>query len=339
MTLTIANLLLATSLHAIAKPVTTDPDWLPVMQDIATDEVNKLLFPDPLTMYASAPTWRVVVMSNDSGISWHNLSTDTTINTLYMGKNGQYDMYIGTPGGGMWQRIVDNPSEDWHFIHHSETEFVSTIAEDPHTDINNIYMGTAPNPYKPNSNGNILQCSGACDALDSYTHFTSTGLDKFVTGKISTRSIAFDSQSNLYTLIDDKGIYVLSKKTQIWSLLSNNLVAQNLLIDNHDQLYLQTLKGVYKSVDAGKNWEAINDGLTNLHVNELLLDSDQNLFAATQDGVFELMHDTTQWIRLRGLNQVDVLHIALNEWTETYSTSKTFYAITKTQIYQHRMFK
>jgi photosystem II stability/assembly factor-like uncharacterized protein len=66
--------------------------------------------------------------------------------------------------------------------------------------------------------------------------------------------------------------------------------------------------GVYKSVDAGKSWKRMNDGLTNLNVHSLAVDpaASNRVYAATLwGGVWKSENGGVTW-RAAGLRESEV---------------------------------
>ncbi len=61
--------------------------------------------------------------------------------------------------------------------------------------------------------------------------------------------------------------------------------------------------GVYRSTDKGETWSASNEGLTNFSVNDLAMDSEGRLFAATENGLFLSTDRGSSWTESsQGLN-------------------------------------
>jgi photosystem II stability/assembly factor-like uncharacterized protein len=60
--------------------------------------------------------------------------------------------------------------------------------------------------------------------------------------------------------------------------------------NNPDTLYVGTNDGAYISLDSGKTWNQINEGLVNSTVvYSIAVDKDSNVYAATPFGIFQLV--------------------------------------------------
>ena len=55
-------------------------------------------------------------------------------------------------------------------------------------------------------------------------------------------------------------------------------------INTIGNIFVGTKKGVFRSDDNGENWTQINSGLTNLYDHSISIDSNNYLFAGTEDG-------------------------------------------------------
>ena len=74
---------------------------------------------------------------------------------------------------------------------------------------------------------------------------------------------------------------------------------RTIVIDGYDIYAGAWGEGVFKSSDNGANWTAVNNGLTNLAVNSMVMDSESNLYVASfGSGVFKSNNGGTNWSQL-----------------------------------------
>ena len=94
----------------------------------------------------------------------------------------------------------------------------------------------------------------------------------------------------------------------------------------------ETAIGIYKTIDGGANWSAVNDGL-DLHTNDLQMDrSDPNtLYAATESGIFKTTNGGLKW-EMSSIGMPDdapVIDLAIDPINPLY-----LYAITPDHVYR-----
>ncbi len=71
--------------------------------------------------------------------------------------------------------------------------------------------------------------------------------------------------------------------------------------------------GIFRSLDPLSNWTQVNNGLTNLYVNSMTLNSSNIIFAGTEGGVFRSANDGDSWIAINnGLTNLSILSLAIN---------------------------
>ncbi len=114
-------------------------------------------------------------------------------------------------------------------------------------------------------------------------------------------SIAIDSLTNDYYIATSEGVYK-STDHSTWTKLSLNDDVRAITFDRNNNLYAGTWgNGVYKSTDFGTTWVAVNNGLTNLAVHSLVVNSANNLFVGTfGGGVYKSIDHANTWTSLNG---------------------------------------
>ena len=116
----------------------------------------------------------------------------------------------------------------------------------------------------------------------------------------------------------EKGVY-LNTGDDTWTLVGlSDYDVRDIIFDSHGYLYAGTWGGgVFKSIDNGTTWTEMNDGLVNLAINSLAVNSDDVLFAATF-GTGIARFEGTSWTQLA--NSYAVV------WTVAVSEDDILYA-------------
>jgi hypothetical protein len=71
--------------------------------------------------------------------------------------------------------------------------------------------------------------------------------------------------------------------------------------------------GVFRSTNNGTSWSEQNDGITNLEINSLAINSLNNVFAGTNNGVFRSTNNGTNWTGVNNnLTVPDVRALVIN---------------------------
>lgn len=67
------------------------------------------------------------------------------------------------------------------------------------------------------------------------------------------------------------------------------------LISNERGVYVATGRGIFKTVDKGRQWVPLNKGLSNLSVQVLIEGEKGGFYAGTSSGVFRSDDDGLTW--------------------------------------------
>lgn len=163
-----------------------------------------------------------------------------------------------------------NSGSTWTRYHLSTSPgYTLALVIDP-TNSNIVYTGGYPDLYKTTDGGN--------------TWFTST---TGITDTILDIAIDTNDTSILYAATPD-GIFKTTNSGSNWTNMGCS-GARAVLIDpgSNNIIYAGTNSGVYKSITGGGSWTAMNDGLDDLSVTSLGINSDIYLFAGTKNaGMF-----------------------------------------------------
>ncbi|MBI5555294.1 MAG: IPT/TIG domain-containing protein [Elusimicrobia bacterium] len=196
-------------------------------------------------------SWFQVNNGLGSAPSVYSLALDPNSGTLYAGADT--GLYRSVNGGGFWSVIDSNL-------------FAAAIAVDPRNS-NNVYVGTMGSGIYKSANAGISFIA------------SNTGLNA-----LNVYSIAVLDSATL-VIGTNSGLYRSADHGATWSLcaFAGKTVLAEVVID---PIFPRTLYagifdlGVYKSLDNGVNWTAINTGLDNFRVDSLTVDHSAPTFYA-----------------------------------------------------------
>lgn len=125
--------------------------------------------------------------------------------------------------------------------------------------------------------------------------------------------------------VDDKGrIYIIANNAiqysnnegKTWKNLLNHIYANGLLSGYHSTVLIAAFSGagVIKSLDSGKNWELISNGLKDFHFKKLKIIDENNYYLATSQGIFHTINGGKIWIaENQGLENNEVLSLFIED--------------------------
>lgn len=96
------------------------------------------------------------------------------------------------------------------------------------------------------------------------------------------------------------GVFRADENEAKWSVINNGLTNLNVQdIETYGNLWVATNGGVFRSLDYGDTWEEMNNGLTHLDVRSLLFRSSDLGFAGTYGGgVYRTMNGGDSWTQV-----------------------------------------
>lgn len=132
---------------------------------------------------------------------------------------------------------------------------------------------------------------------------------------LSVSSFALNSSSQVFALIIFSfpayipAIYRSQDHGQSWSEIAkfDTLRVFDLLINSHDNFIISSDKGLFVSQDEAQNWELLDPGFHNVFINDIVLDSEENLVMSVYDREDDTMKvllipsSATVWYSLEGL--------------------------------------
>jgi len=99
-----------------------------------------------------------------------------------------------------------------------------------------------------------------------------------------------------------------------------------IVVNHNGQIFAATRGGgVFRSIDNGDNWVAVNNGLTNLEVFALAINAEGHLFAGTLgDGVFRSTDNGKNWTQINsGLTNDKITCLNINTQGHIFAGSRT----------------
>ncbi len=253
--------------------------------------------------HAFAATWNNgIFRSTDNGVNWTSVGlTKKVLDAIAVNSSGHIfagtgDIFRSTDGGQTWTQITSGL-----------TNLVQSIAISP-SDI--IFAGTQNGVFRSTDNGETWTQVGLTStnvsalAINSMGHIfagawsdtggvfrsTDNGDTWVNVGSISKpiRSLAINSSGHIFAGTWD-GVFRSTDNGETWINVGlANKDCYSLAIDLSGRIFVGTLgEGVFLSTDNGGTWTQINNGLKNLEVLALVINSSDRILAGTHGGVFQ----------------------------------------------------
>jgi photosystem II stability/assembly factor-like uncharacterized protein len=193
-------------------------------------------------------------------------------------------VYRSTNRGNVWTQVVDDAS-------------VSSLAIDPASP-STLYAGTVGGTFAGNTHGVLKSEDGGTNWYETNLGLLSREIVDIQLNPLDPRIVYASTLERLHRSDDSGGSWYVYDAG-----LPNGAVALHIAIDpqNPSTLYIATQgDGVFKSQDAGANWQASNAGISVLTANYLLVSpvNSTYVYAATDDGVFRSVDAGASWSRI-----------------------------------------
>jgi photosystem II stability/assembly factor-like uncharacterized protein len=240
--------------------------------DIAIDPKNSG------NLYAATGTG--IIKSVDGGISWQDYGQKASYITAMSRHPLQpQTIYLGAPGG-VFIRSTDAGLTWKHISKGLPAWTILAIAVQP---VNgDIYISLERNGVYKSSDGGV----------------TWTSTDNALIKERNVRSLSFDNEGKaLYAASDGGGIFKTLDKGQVWATVNNGLTGElafpkvvNDPVDSQVCFIAGYKDGVYKSINAGMEWQKAGTGIpTAMHVYSLEINPHTPgiIFAATEKGIYK----------------------------------------------------
>ncbi len=119
-------------------------------------------------------------------------------------------------------------------------------------------------------------------------------------GENFIRVLAVDNEQGLYAGTFDGGVFRSGDGGQTWRPISRALPNDSIrsIVTSEKGLFVATGRGVFKSLNQGRQWTALNHGLTELSVQVLIASGNGSLYAGTSAGVFRSDDDGMNWVAI-----------------------------------------
>ena len=232
-----------------------------------------------------------IIRSTDNGDNWSLVlgqpsNTDVTclsINSsdyIFAGSWRGEGIFRSTDNGNTWE-LVYSGSLLYHW------EYIYSLAINSSDD---IFAGTYDGLIRSTDEGNSWVS---------------------ITKDVEVRSVAFDTNGNIFAGTFDKGVLKSTDNGDTWygindGLIYNDKLIRALAVNRQGYIFAGSEIGVYRSTDNGELWTEKNTGLTNNFIGDLKIDSCGNIFAAinnyyigegeeAQEGVFISTDNGDHW--------------------------------------------
>ncbi len=114
------------------------------------------------------------------------------------------------------------------------------------------------------------------------------------------RVLAIDEQGALYAGTFDGGVFLSTNRGGTWTPISRALPNDSIrgIVADRGELLVGTGRGIFKTVDRGRQWMPKNTGLSELSVQVLVSSHQGTLYVGTSAGVFRSDDRGDRWVRV-----------------------------------------
>ena len=111
------------------------------------------------------------------------------------------------------------------------------------------------------------------------------------------RVLTIDSEGGIYAGTFDGGVFRSHDEGSTWRPISRALPNDSIrgIVFNARGLFVATGHGIFKTTDKGRQWVALNNGLTSMAVQVLVESPAGSLYAGTNAGAFRSDDDGKNW--------------------------------------------
>ena len=255
---------------------------IPGLQGVRVDSIG-LNQNDPEEVFAGTHK-SGLFRSRDNGGSWESINygiANTFVSELTISHSVSKRLYVGTLGDGLF--TTDDMGTTWT---HVGGELAGTSVKSllsSFTNPGSIFAGTWEGFFISHDEG------------QTWTPAGSPLNDKQVV------SLSEDYTGKIYAGTYGDGLFTSSDDGKTWRAMdSPRLYVIAIVVDYNDPelVFIGTLGGVFCSKDGGNTWGLVSEGLGNLSIQELTIDSETGyLYAAASDGVYLSRNQGNEWER------------------------------------------
>ncbi|MGB5699227.1 WD40/YVTN/BNR-like repeat-containing protein, partial [Muriicola sp.] len=221
---------------------------------------------------------------NLSGLKWRNVGpalTSGRISDFAFNPNNPFEYYVATSSGGVWKTI--NSGVTYEPIFDSQGSYsIGCVTMDPNNS-NVIWVGTGEN----NNQRSVAYGDGVYKSIDGGKSWKHMGLKnsehivKIIVHPGNSDIVYVAAIGPLWSKGGERGLYMTEDGGETWDSIINvdeHTGVNDVVMDPRDSnvLYASTLQrrrhvftyvgggpgsAIHKSVDGGKTWSKINNGL------------------------------------------------------------------------------
>ncbi|MFH1622395.1 MAG: hypothetical protein ABIA97_04660 [Candidatus Omnitrophota bacterium] len=237
-----------------------------------------------------------VYKTNDSGNSWKKIfsirKANKKINAIYTNSKSINTLYVLTQDGLYASR---NRGDDWQRVFKGSSDLENNCLSVLITSV--VFLGTEEGLFISHTQGKTWQKSSG--------QF-SESIISLIVGDPHNEDIVY--------LACEKGIYITEDRGKNWKRIYitynseipledysdydgdviNQVINIKSMVISNKRLYIATTKGFFFSEDKGKKWQSLTKiGLSTLNISSMVVSDDEQLYVATDRGIFKL--DGSLW--------------------------------------------
>lgn len=257
--------------------------------------------------YSGAPSGGIS-RSTDNGVSWINVSDklkDIRVQSLVIDSNDQIfiatdleGIFLSNDNGDNWKEINSNlPTMKNERISKNKIYGIDKIVFDSkgylYVALVNSWWFANSGIYRSIDNGanwqRVLPAVSDiyCFGMDFNGHikaYVTTGGTAEITGYIST-----DHGENWKKVGSEKDII----EVDFGEICEEEYFLPKFVINSKGEIYSGNKRGVFRSLDRGRSWEAINEGISELTITSLAINPEGYILVGTNEGnIFHSRHST-----------------------------------------------
>lgn len=254
--------------------------WMKSGEGVSDPFILSLATAKDGTVYAG--TFREgVFRSTDQGKTWQSINAGLKRKEVKTLLTAADVVYAGT-GDGVYR--LHTGENQWTVVTSGLDEIlVHALAQS--TD-GTLYAGTSGKGvlrFKANSTGWVRLSHGLKDHEGMIENFI--------------RVLTIDSEGGIYAGTFDGGVFRSQDGGMTWRPISRALPNDSIrgIVFNSRGLFVATGHGIFKTTDKGRQWIALNNGLTSMAVQVLVESPSGSLYAGTNAGAFRSDDDGKSW--------------------------------------------
>lgn len=254
--------------------------WIKSGEGVSDPFILSLATAKDGTVYAG--TFREgVFRSTDQGKTWQSINAGLKRKEVKTLLTASDVVYAGT-GDGVYR--LHTGENQWTVVTSGLDEIlVHALAQS--TD-GTLYAGTSGKGvlrFKANSEGWVRLRHGLKDHEGMIENFI--------------RVLTIDSEGGIYAGTFDGGVFRSHDEGSTWRPISRALPNDSIrgIVFNARGLFVATGHGIFKTTDKGRQWVALNNGLTSMAVQVLVESPAGSLYAGTNAGAFRSDDDGKNW--------------------------------------------